>query len=70
MALVFTMGTPGNQESVLAIDLVKGTPKWSVQTGAETFRDDQGNGPRSTPTIDGNYAYALGARGRSGLRRH
>jgi hypothetical protein len=60
---VFTMGTPGNQESVLAIDLVKGTPKWSVQTGAETFRDDQGNGPRSTPTIDGTYAYALGARG-------
>jgi outer membrane protein assembly factor BamB len=60
---VFTMGTPGNQESVLAIDLAKGTPKWSVQTGAETFRDDQGNGPRSTPTIDGNYAYALGARG-------
>src|ERR1700733_5077754 len=27
---VFTMGTPENQESVLAIDLEKGTPKWSV----------------------------------------
>jgi hypothetical protein len=60
---VYTMGTPGNQESVLAIDLAKGTPKWSVQTGADTFRDDQGNGPRSTPTVDGDYVYALGAKG-------
>jgi outer membrane protein assembly factor BamB len=60
---VYTMGTPGNQESVLAIDLAKGTPKWSVQTGADTYRDDQGNGPRSTPTIDGDCVYALGAKG-------
>jgi outer membrane protein assembly factor BamB len=60
---VFTMGTPENQESVLAIDLEKGTPKWSVPTGGEPFHDDQGNGPRSTPTLDGEYLYALGARG-------
>jgi outer membrane protein assembly factor BamB len=61
--LVFTMGTPGDQESVLALDLEKGTPKWSVPTGAGVYRDDQGNGPRGTPTIDGEYAYALGALG-------
>jgi outer membrane protein assembly factor BamB len=60
---VFTMGTPDGQESVLAIDLEKGKLKWSVPTGADVFRDDQGNGPRATPTIDGNFIYALGARG-------
>src|SRR5262249_55542441 len=51
--LVFTMGTPDGQESVLAVDLATGTPKWNVTTGAEVYRDEQGNGPRSTPTIDG-----------------
>jgi outer membrane protein assembly factor BamB len=61
--LVFTMGTPANQESILAIDLEKGTPKWSVPTGGEVFQESSGNGPRSTPTIDGDYAYALGALG-------
>jgi outer membrane protein assembly factor BamB len=61
--LVFTMGTPNNQESVLAIDLEKGNVQWTVPTGADVFHDDQGNGPRSTPTIDGEYAYALGAQG-------
>jgi outer membrane protein assembly factor BamB len=61
--LVFTMGTPGGEEAVLAIDLEKGTLKWSVPTGGAVFQDDQGNGPRGTPTIDGEYAYALGALG-------
>ncbi|HXY32603.1 MAG TPA: PQQ-binding-like beta-propeller repeat protein [Planctomycetaceae bacterium] len=60
---VYTMGTPDSQEAVLAIDLEKGKPKWSVPTGGDVFRDDQGNGPRSTPTIDGEFLYALGARG-------
>lgn len=61
--IVFSMGTPANQESVLAIDLDSGKPLWSVPTGGPVFQETHGNGPRGTPTIDAGFAYALGATG-------
>jgi outer membrane protein assembly factor BamB len=61
--MVFTMGTPANQESLLAIDLETGKALWSVPTGGQIFQDANGNGPRSTPTIDAGRAYVLGATG-------
>jgi outer membrane protein assembly factor BamB len=60
--VVFTMGTPDNQESLLAISL-DGKALWSVPTGGPVFQEGHGNGSRSTPTVDGGNVYTLGASG-------
>ncbi|QDT27257.1 outer membrane biogenesis protein BamB [Gimesia panareensis] len=60
--LVFTIGTKANEETVYALDLNTGEIVWSQPNGT-IFQNNQGNGPRSTPTIDGNLLYALGANG-------
>lgn len=60
--LVFTIGTKANEETVFAIDLNTGEIVWS-QANGPIFQNNQGNGPRSTPTIDGDQLYALGANG-------
>ena len=57
------MGTQGDREMVFAMDLETGKPEWATPTGGNAFKDGQGNGPRGTPTIDGNELYALGAGG-------
>lgn len=60
--LLFTMGTKANEEVVIAIDINTGEIVWSQANGS-VFKDGQGNGPRSTPTVDGTVLYALGANG-------
>tara|TARA_R110000850_G_scaffold32282_6_gene88582 strand:+ start:20501 stop:22207 length:1707 start_codon:yes stop_codon:yes gene_type:complete len=60
--LVFTMGTKANEETVMAIDVNTGEIVWS-QANGPVFNNNQGNGPRSTPTIEGDRLYALGANG-------
>lgn len=60
--LVFTMGTKDNEEAIFALDVNTGQIVWSQSNGT-IFQNNQGNGPRSTPTIDGNLLYALGANG-------
>ena len=59
---VFTMGTRNNREVVFALDLKNGKELWFTPLGS-IFKDGQGNGPRSTPTLDGSLLYALGANG-------
>ncbi|HBL47752.1 MAG TPA: polyvinylalcohol dehydrogenase, partial [Planctomycetaceae bacterium] len=60
--LLYTMGTKGNEETVIAIDVNTGEIAWTHSNGP-MFQNNQGNGPRSTPTIDGDQIYALGANG-------
>lgn len=60
---ILTMGTEGNAEVVIARDAANGKPLWTTKTGGALFRDGTGNGPRGTPTIDGDRVYALGANG-------
>ena len=60
--LLFTMGTKANEEVVIAIDINTGEIVWSQSNGS-VFKNNQGNGPRSTPTIDGAVLYALGGNG-------
>lgn len=58
-----TMFDSGADEVVAAFDAKTGAELWRLRTD-EAFVSDQGNGPRSTPTIAGGRVFALGARGR------
>ena len=59
---VFTYGNVGQNEVVSAFDLESGTVVWQSPTSSAS-RLDAGNGPRGTPTVDGEYVYALGGNG-------
>jgi outer membrane protein assembly factor BamB len=52
-------------EYVIAIDEKKGTELWRHKIGKVYAYEGKGygDGPRSTPTIDGNFLYALGGQG-------
>jgi outer membrane protein assembly factor BamB len=47
---------------VVAYDAATGKRLWETPHGRR-FTNDRGDGPRSTPTIDGNRVYAFGASG-------
>ncbi len=51
-------------ERVLCFDAVDGQPIWSHEFPADYAPVSYGNGPRATPTVDGDRVYALGAAGR------
>ncbi len=59
---ILTMGVRGNSEYVIAIDVATGKEMWAAANGG-VFQNDRGNGPRGTPTVDGNRVYALGGNG-------
>jgi outer membrane protein assembly factor BamB len=59
---VFTLGARGNREYVIAFDAASGKLLWDVAHG-DRFANDRGDGPRSTPTVDGARVYVFGASG-------
>jgi outer membrane protein assembly factor BamB len=59
---LFTMGLRGNREYVIAFDVATGKEAWATPHG-NAFQNDRGNGPRGTPTVDGERLYALGGNG-------
>ena len=59
---VYTMGLRGDREFVIAFDVATGKEAWATAHGA-AFHNDQGDGPRGTPTVDGDRVYALGGNG-------
>jgi outer membrane protein assembly factor BamB len=62
----YTLGSRDNDEIILALDALKGTELWTVKLGPIFTSEENvqwGDGPRSTPTIDGKRLYALGAQG-------
>lgn len=59
---LFTMDSKGTDEFVVCFDAASGKELWRYRNDA-SFDNDQGNGPRSTPVVDGNMVYALGALG-------
>ena len=60
--LVYTMGNSGRSETVFAVSLQNGETAWKARSG-NASRLSAGNGPRSTPTIDGDAVYTLGGNG-------
>ena len=59
---LYTMGLRGDREFVIAFDVATGKEAWATAHG-KAFRNDQGDGPRGTPTVDGDRVYALGGNG-------
>ncbi len=59
---LFTMGLRGDKEYVMAFEQSTGKEAWATPLGSG-FRNDRGDGPRGTPTVDGEKLYALGGNG-------
>ncbi|HXG88786.1 MAG TPA: PQQ-binding-like beta-propeller repeat protein [Vicinamibacterales bacterium] len=59
---LFTLGSRGNTEYAIAFDAATGKKLWEVANG-QRFRNEMGDGPRSTPTVDGDRVYAFGGTG-------
>jgi outer membrane protein assembly factor BamB len=59
---LFTLGARGDTEYVMAYDAGTGKRLWETAHGRR-FSNDRGDGPRATPTIEGDRVYAFGASG-------
>ena len=56
----YTMLGKGNDELLVCFDAANGKEIWRYTVDSQ-FYNDQGNGPRSTPSVDGNLVFAQGA---------
>ncbi len=59
---LFTMGVRDGKEILLALDANTGKELWATPIG-EVLDNRWGDGPRGTPTLDGDRVYALGGQG-------
>jgi outer membrane protein assembly factor BamB len=59
---LFTLGARQDTEYVLAFDAASGKKLWEAANGRR-FTNDRGDGPRATPTVDGNRVYVFGSSG-------
>jgi len=59
---VFVQGARNRQSAVIALNRADGKEVWSKALGA-TEGNDQGPGPRGTPTVDGDRIYVLSEAG-------
>ena len=59
---LFTMGVRDGAEHLIALDVKDGKELWSAKIG-DVLKNNWGDGPRGTPTVDGDRVYALGGQG-------
>ena len=59
---LYTLGLRGDREFVIAFNVADGKEAWATAHGGK-FENDRGDGPRGTPTVDGDRVYALGGNG-------
>jgi outer membrane protein assembly factor BamB len=59
---LYTLGARAGVEYVIALDRATGKKIWEHQNGRR-FENDRGDGPRSTPTIEGDRLYVFGGSG-------
>lgn len=77
---IYTMGNISGGQHVIALEESGGKRIWATRIAAASRRGDGYDGPRGTPTVDGDLVYALGtdgtllcleaATGRERWRRH
>src|SRR5215207_570261 len=60
---LFTLDAKGADENAVALDPATGKQIWRVRLDRK-YVDGQGDGPRSTPTVDGDLVYVLSANGK------
>src|SRR5262249_55206428 len=63
---LFTLGARDNQETLICLDATTGKEVWTTSFGPDNksqYNVGWGEGPRSSPTVDGDRVYALGATG-------
>ena len=59
---IYTMDAKDKDEFVVCIDATSGKEIWRYRNDSN-FINDQGNGPRGTPTVEGDVVYSFGAQG-------
>lgn len=59
---LYTMGLEGQSEVAICINANTGEPIWKTEI-ADKYSNRWGDGPRSTPTVDGDHVYFMAARG-------
>jgi outer membrane protein assembly factor BamB len=59
---LYTMGARKDKEQVYCLEAKTGKPVWSTDIG-NVFNNNWGDGPRGTPTVDGNVLFAIGGQG-------
>ncbi len=57
---LYTMFSADGAETLACFKVSDGSPVWSVRLD-ENRPDDMGEGPRATPTVEGDVVYAMGA---------
>lgn len=59
---LYTMGTQDNQSTLIALDAKSGKGKWTTKIG-DILGNGWGDGPRGTPSVDGERVYAMNGGG-------
>jgi outer membrane protein assembly factor BamB len=59
---LFTIGARDGSEYLIAVDAESGKQLWTARLGDE-LKNNWGDGPRGTPTVDGDRVFALSGRG-------
>lgn len=59
---LYTLGGRGGSEYVIAFDRATGKKLWETPNGRK-LENDRGDGPRSTPTVEGDRLYVFGGSG-------
>lgn len=60
---LYTMAAEGSDEFVICLDASDGKEIWRFRSGSK-FTEQRGDGPRSMPTVDDDWIFALGAEGK------
>ena len=59
---LYTLGDRDGAQYLIAMDAMTGERRWQQRLGA-TFSNSYGDGPRSTPLVDGDLVFAVGTEG-------
>jgi outer membrane protein assembly factor BamB len=60
--VLYTMGSENDKEYAYALDLKTRKKLWNTEIDAK-FSDERGEGPRTTPTVSGDFVFTVGCKG-------